>query len=136
MKNVIVLLVLAGVLVAAMFLGMHRSATRVSKLTEVSGAIPSIGRIQILNGCGADGVANKAGDFLRAKGFDVKSKGNAPTSNYPFTLIVSRKKDMSIAKQVAEALGAESDKVILMRNGDETYDVTVFVGSDFPERIK
>jgi hypothetical protein len=135
-KNVIVLLLLAGVLVAAMFLGMHRSVLRVSELTEKGGAIPSIGRIQVLNGCGTDGAANKIRDFLRTKGFDVKSKGDAPTSNYPFTIIVSRKKDMSVAHQVAGALGAESDKVILMRNGDETYDVTVFVGSDFPERIK
>jgi hypothetical protein len=135
-KNVIVLLVLAGVLATAMFLGMHRSALKVNKLTEVSGAIPSIGRIQVLNGCGVDGAANKIRDFLRAKGFDVKNKGDAPTSNYPFTLVVSRKKDMAVAKQVAGALGAESDKVILMRNGDETYDVTVFVGSDYPERIK
>jgi hypothetical protein len=135
-KNVIVLLVLAGVLVAAMFLGMHRSALRVNKSTEKTSSIPSIGRIQVLNGCGVDGAANKIRDFLRVKGFDVKNKGDAPTSNYPFTLIVSRKKDMSVAKQVAGALGAESDKVILMRNGDETYDVTVFVGSDYPERIK
>ncbi len=139
MKNVVVLLVLAGILLAAISLGMQRSA----KLTEPAqamsgsaGTVPSIGKIQVLNGCGADGAANKVGDFLRAKGFDVKNKGNAPTSNYPFTLVVSRKKDLSIARQVAQALGAENDKVVLIRTGDETYDVTVFVGSDYSERIK
>jgi hypothetical protein len=138
-KNVVVLLILLAVLVAAIFLGKYRtlpSNDRIPAPPESGHTIPSIGRIQILNGCGVDGAANKVGDFLRAKGFDVKNKGNAPTSNYPFTLIVSRKKDMAIARQVAGALGVESDKAVLMRNGDETYDVTVFVGPDYPERIK
>jgi hypothetical protein len=138
-KNVVVLLILVAVLAAAIFLGSHRAMPSNDRISATSGGgrtIPSIGRIQILNGCGADGAANKVGDFLRAKGFDVKNKGNAPTSNYPFTLIVSRKKDMSIARQVAGALGVESDKTVLMRNGDETYDVTVYVGPDYPERIK
>jgi len=71
---------------------------------------------------------------LRKNGFDVKNKGNASTSNYTFTVVVSRKKDMAIARQVARSLS--TDKVILMRNNnDEIYDVTVFIGSDFQERI-
>jgi hypothetical protein len=138
-KNVVVLLVLVCVLAGAIVLGMKRSQKTggpALALPGGTGGIPSIGRIQILNGCGADGAANKVGDFLRAKGFDVKNKGNAPASNYSFTLVVSRKKDMSIAQQVAQSLGTEKDKVVLMRNGDETYDVTVFVGSDYSERIK
>ena len=139
MKNVIVLLVILSVLAVAIFLGMQKSRHRIEPLqalSALSGRVPSIGRIQILNGCGSPGAANKVGDFLRDKGFDIKNKGNAPTSNYPFTLVVSRKKDMSMAKRVASVLGAGGDKVILIRNGDETYDVTVFVGSDYPERIK
>ncbi|HEX7509901.1 MAG TPA: LytR C-terminal domain-containing protein, partial [Chitinivibrionales bacterium] len=55
-----------------------------------------------------------------------------PTANYPSTLVVSRTKDMSVARQIAAALGTE--KVVLMRTGDETYDVTVFIGPDYPER--
>jgi hypothetical protein len=138
-KNVVVLLVLVCILLAAIFLGMKRSARQQDSpqsLSGIQGTVPSIGKLQVLNGCGTDGAANKVGDFLRAKGFDVKNKGNAPTSNYPFTLVVSRKKDMGVARQVAEALGAQTDKVILIRTGDETYDVTVFVGSDYSERIK
>jgi hypothetical protein len=138
-KNVLVLLVLVSILCGAIFLGMRRSAGLIEPKQTLSGfvgTIPSIGRIQILNGCGSAGAANKVGDYLRVKGFDVKNKGNAPTSNYSFTLVVSRKKDMSVAGQVAAALGVESDKTILMRTGDETYDVTVFVGTDYPERIK
>jgi hypothetical protein len=138
-KNVVVLSLLVAVLIASIYLGRHRTVPVSGQVPAMTGGghtIPSIGRIQILNGCGVDGAAKKMGDFLRSKGFDVKNIGTTPTSNYPFTLIVSRKKDMTIARQVAGALGAENDKVVLMRNGDETYDVTVFVGPDYPERIK
>jgi len=119
-----------------MFIGMQRNrqASTPDKSPAVGyDGIPSIGSIQILNGCGVAGAANKLADFLRVNGFDVKNKGNAPTSNYPFTVVVSRTKDMSIARQVAKSLSTE--RVILMRNNDETYDVTVFIGSDFQERI-
>jgi hypothetical protein len=139
-KNFILLLIICGILLAAIFLGRQmpiRDSTAIRSSPVFStGDVPSIGRIQILNGCGAIGAANKIGDLLRARGFDVKNKGNAPTSNYPFTLVVSRKKDMSMARQVAAALSTDNDKTILMRTGDETYDVTVYVGSDYMERIK
>ena len=137
MKNAIVFLVLCGVLVLAIFLGMQRvgfAEPQPAAIKEQNGGIPSVGRIQILNGCGVAGAANKVADYLRAQRFDVKNKGNAPTSNYPFTVVVSRKKDRSIAEQVARALA--TDKIILLRTSDETYDVTVFVGADFSERIK
>lgn len=136
MKNAFLFSVLCGVLLLAIFLGMQR-ADPVSSQTSVSkqnAGIPSIGHIQILNGCGVAGAANKVADFLRARGFDVKNKGNAQTSNYPFTIVASRKKDCSIAEQVARALA--TDKVIVLRTADETYDATVFVGADFSERIK
>jgi hypothetical protein len=139
-KNTVVFFTLCVILIAAMIIGMQRNKGHVSEPVKAQASvenvnIPSIGSIQILNGCGAAGAANKVADFLRKNGFDVKNKGNASTSNYTFTVVVSRKKDMSIARQVARSLS--TDKVILMRNNnsDEIYDVTVFIGSDFQERI-
>jgi len=136
LKNVVVFLALCAILAVAMIIGMNRSTPGPSKAAApvqvAESGIPSVGRVQLLNGCGAVGAANKVADFLRAKGFDVKQIGNAPTANYPSTLVVSRTKDMSVARQVAAALG--TDKVVLMRAGDETYDVTVFIGPDYPER--
>ena len=132
MKNVFVFLALCGVLVVAMVLGSRREISHaLSRSHNIT--IPTIGSIQILNGCGVAGAANKVADFLRGRGFDVKNIGTASTSNYPFTLVVSRKKEMTIARQVAAAL--TTDRVVLMRNGDDIYDATVFIGSDFSERI-
>jgi hypothetical protein len=96
--------------------------------------IPSVGKVQVLNGCGAGGAAGIVADFLRSKKFDVKNIGNAPMSNYQTTLVASRTRDMSIARMVAAALN--TDEVFLMRTGDAMYDVTVYVGADFKERAR
>jgi uncharacterized membrane protein len=91
--------------------------------------------LEVLNGCGITGAAGATADFLRAKSFDVKTIGNAKTWNYPFTIVASRTTDMSIARKVARAL--DTDKHILLRTDDTgSYNVTVFVGEDFQERIE
>ncbi len=139
MKNIVILLVACALLVAAMFVGTHTNASAsVIASPPVSGdrgiRIPSVGSVQVLNGCGVDGAANVVSEFLRKQRFDVKNIGNAPTGNYRTTLVVSRKKDSDVARQVARAL--KTNSVFLMRNGDDMYDVTVYVGADFQELVR
>lgn len=135
MRNFTFFIIICIIFGVAVFTGIKRNIS--SDLTNnelVQPKIPDIGQIQILNGCGISGAAGAVADFLRKKRFDVKNIGNAETWNYPFTIVVSRKKDLSIAQNICEAL--DTDKLIMLRNNDETYDVTVFIGSDFGERIK
>ena len=60
-----------------------------SKLPE------SVVRVQVLNGCGVKGLAEKVGDYLRGIeeeeiAFDVVEVKNAPTFGFNRTLAVSR----------------------------------------------
>ncbi|GBU23057.1 hypothetical protein R80B4_02971 [Fibrobacteres bacterium R8-0-B4] len=96
--------------------------------------VPSIGSVQVLNGCGAEGAANRVADFLRSKGFDVKDIGNASSWNHQSTIVISRTTDMGLADGIEKLL--KTGKVVLIRNGDSMYDVTVVAGPDFEERIK
>jgi len=91
--------------------------------------IPHIGSIQLLNGCGTPGAAQIIAELLRNKGFDVKEIANAPDWNYKSTLVVSRTRDMETARLIGQALDSRS--VILLRNGSELFDATVFVGEDY-----
>ena len=142
MKNAAILLVTCLVLIIAMVAGLRgpsvkgetQSETPALQKSEDLQKIPWIGKIQVLNGCGVDGAANVVAEYLRSKKFDVKNIGNAPTGNYQATLVVSRKKDQAMAHQVADALGTGA--VFVMRTQDDMYDVTVFVGSDFKERVR
>jgi len=73
-------------------------------------------------------------DFLRSKGFDVKYIGNASSWNHQSTMVISRSADMGLANGIEKLL--KTGKVVLIRNGDSMYDVTVVAGPDFEERIK
>ena len=75
------------------------------------------------------GAAGIVANFLREKSFDVKSIGNAKSWNYPFTIVASRTKDMTIARQVCATFNI--DKLVLLRTGEELYNVSVLIGPDF-----
>jgi hypothetical protein len=134
MRNVLYFLFFVCLLAAAIGLGSGPDTVRRGSADSGEPGVPAIGRIQILNGCGISGAAGAAADFLRRHGFDVKNIGNADTFNYPFTIVASRTRDTAIANEIAQTLG--SDKTIILRNSETLYDVTVYVGADFAERIQ
>ena len=140
MRNLIIFLSLCTIVLLSIFIGTKRFSvpdeqnTNEKKTSPKITNIPNIGRIEVLNGCGMPGAAGKVADFLREKSFDVKNIGNAKSWNYPFTIIVSRTKDITTAKQVCDALN--TDKLIILRTGEELYNVSVFIGSDFGELIQ
>jgi hypothetical protein len=121
---------------AAVFLGSYHSRSLPCADEDESDtvSVPDIGRLLVLNGCGISGAASVVAGYLRDNRFDVKNHGDAETWNYPSTIIVSKTKDMTVARRVAAAL--KTNKIVLLRDGDETYDVTVILGSDFGERIE
>lgn len=133
-RNILPFAAITGLLSIALVIGIARNHPTAPKIPrEIVQAVPYIGSIQVLNGCGIAGAADRVTDYLRLKKFDVKYKGNAETWNYPFTMVISRTADMTIARQVAAALA--TDRCVLMRNGDSTYNVTVIIGPDYKERI-
>jgi hypothetical protein len=134
MRNVLYFLSFICLLAAAIGLGSGPDTPRSGSADSGEPGVPAIGRVQILNGCGISGAAGAAADFLRRHGFDVKNIGNADTFNYPFTIVASRTRDTAVANEIARTLG--SDKTIILRNGETLYDVTVYVGADFAERIQ
>jgi hypothetical protein len=135
-KNVIILCTVTLVLVIAVAVGMRQPDREQPRraAADTRPGVPSVGKVQVLNGCGAAGAANVIAEFLRMKQFDVKNIGNAPMSNYQSTLVASRTRDMTVARQVAEALS--TDAVFLLRTQDTTYNVTVYVGADYKERTR
>ena len=137
MRNFIIFLSLCSVVLLSIFIGTRRfsvsdkQSKSEEKLSSPISTIPNIGRIEVLNGCGMPGAAGKVADFLREKSFDVKSIGNAKSWNYPFTIIVSRTEDMTTAEQICAAFN--TDKLIILRTGEELYNVSVLIGPDFGE---
>lgn len=143
MRSLAVFAGICLILLMAYVIGAGRDNAVVAARAEKTATenVPHVGSIQVLNGCGIDGAAGQMADFLRSHRFDVKDIGNAEawdgsgiTWNYPETIVVSQTTDLSNARKVARALS--TDKVVLRRIENTVYDVVVFVGPDYAERIK
>lgn len=87
--------------------------------------------IEVLNGCGIQGIAGKMAEKLRSEGFKIEDEniGNADHFDYSHTRVISRLEDVSAAKQVAEVVSV----VDLIKEPVPDYPVmvTVIVGNDF-----
>ena len=94
-------------------------------------AFPNI-HVEVLNGCGADGVAGRVGEALRDLGFDVMTLGNAENFNYPETIVIDRVGNREFAQQVAEMLGTENRIQQITPDPFRIEEVTVVVGRDYP----
>ena len=88
-------------------------------------------QVDIRNGCGVSGVADRYTDFLRSKGFDVAEIGNYVSSDVDQTLIIDRIGNMANAYKVAKALGIKNENVIQQLNKDYFIDVSVIIGKDY-----
>ena len=113
-----------GVGLVAVYLGW----TALSQLDDSPSLCEVPVVVEVLNGCGREGVAEKVGEYLREKGFDVMFVGNADDFEYTETLVVDRCGDRSRALEVARAL--QVDAVIRQVSSIFFVDATVVVGGD------
>ena len=86
--------------------------------------------VEVLNGCGEDGIASRTGERLRALGFDVMAIGNSPTYNYPESIVIDRAGNLDYARQVSEALGIENTVQQINPDLFRLEEVTVIIGRD------
>ena len=132
--NVIIVL-LAGLII---FLS-YSLLTKISALTSGDetelNKTPRIIQLEVLNGCGITGIAEKLTSYLRGKDFDVVQVGNYRSFDIDNTLVVDRTGDKANALKVAEALGVDSKNVIQQINNDYFLDVSLIIGKDF-NRLK
>ncbi len=93
-------------------------------------------QLDVLNGCGVSGVADRFTDYLRAHNFDVVELGNYKVNgvvNYNIneTFVIDRIGNRANALKVAKELGIENVKVIQQLNEDYFLDVSLIIGKDY-----
>ncbi len=88
-------------------------------------------RIEILNGCGVAGVAGRVRVYLRERGYDVLSTGNAK-GHFEKTLIIERKSSRnSNARRLARTLKCDEQFVTRFLDSLSSVSVTLIVGDDY-----
>lgn len=90
-------------------------------------------RVQVLNGSGEPGQAERLTEYLRRRGFDVVEFGNAESFDHRHTVVIDRVGDPRDAREVAATLRG----VPIHSRPDSSLilDVTVLVGSDLESRL-
>jgi len=86
-------------------------------------------RVEVLNGCGEYGVAERVTDWLREEGFDIVYFGNADSFRYDETILFDRSGRPEFAREVADVLGCHN--IEKRYDGLLLLDVTVIVGKDW-----
>jgi hypothetical protein len=87
--------------------------------------------VEVLNGCGVDGIARRVGVTLRQRGFDVMTMENAETFGYPESMVLDRVGKPEYARLVAEALGIPNHLQQKVADPFRIEEVTVIIGHDY-----
>ncbi len=120
-------------LIALLFCGCNEESTPVQEasITSLTAVQRVPGEVQVLNGCGIPGVAEKMRQHLVKQGFDVVESDNAKDWNYKKTLVAIRTPGWEGARRLGEAL--QTDQIVVLLNERTQADATVFVGDDYQE---
>lgn len=92
-------------------------------------------KIEVLNGCGIAGVAEKLTDYLRTSGFDVVKLGNYRSFQIENSIVIARNEKIQNAQRVAVASGLSPESVIQQTNPEYLLDVTFILGKDYKKLI-
>jgi hypothetical protein len=88
-------------------------------------------QIEVLNGCGADGIAFTATQYGRQKGLDVVSMGNHANFDVKKSYIVGWINDKDTIQQIAEIFGIDSKHVSIKENKDKQLAASIILGKDY-----
>jgi hypothetical protein len=93
-------------------------------------------QVEVLNGCGVNGIGDKFTDIIRLKGFDVVKTGNYMSFDIDQTFIIDRVGKIETAFKVADSLGIDKKNIINQINKQYFLDLTIVIGKDFYKYVQ
>lgn len=88
-------------------------------------------QVEVLNGCGVDGIARTTMKFLREHGFDVVYMGNYSNFNVKQSQVLSRSGNMNMARKIAETLGISAQFAKKKVDKNKQLEASIVLGSDY-----
>jgi hypothetical protein len=114
------------------------SAPVMNKTPDNKPITPVAVRVQILNGCGAAGIAGKFKQYLADAGkpefiIDVIDAKNFESFKQEHTLLIARKDNLVQAQKLAEKIGVAAEQVSQKAMEDNFLDIeySLVVGADY-----
>jgi len=130
--NITILMLLAVIIFLA-----YSIITKVNYLSSNTSDEENVGvnkkpvQLEVLNGCGVNGVAEKFTDYLRAGNFDVVNIGNYRSFDVDHSLLIDRTGNSEKTLEIASTLGIEKNNIIQQINKEYFLDVTLVIGKDY-----
>lgn len=122
------------IVLAAQFVGRLFVSPRVDSRIERNDLLVRSGeRIQlvVLNGSGEKDLARQFTEFLRARQFDVVSRGNYERSDVEESFIIDKINDSVASQKVAFALGISEDHILHKVDSNAFVEAAVVIGKDY-----
>ncbi len=88
-------------------------------------------QVEVLNGCGIAGLAERFTDYLREKKVDVVNMSNFDSFDVPETIVIDRSGNLANAKKIARLLGVPKKNISQEIDKNILLDVTVIIGRDY-----
>jgi LCP family protein required for cell wall assembly len=88
-------------------------------------------KIELLNGIGTGGIANKAASILRDLSLSVKRIENADKFDYNATQIIAWKGNIDMALALATVFEINPNNIVIYDTPDKTIDITIVLGKDW-----
>ncbi|RMH61381.1 MAG: LytR family transcriptional regulator [Calditrichaeota bacterium] len=93
-------------------------------------------QLEILNGCGAKGVADQLTRLLRKQKYDIVNKGNYLKKgkvywNVAETRIIDQIGNVDNARELADIMGVLYSNVESYENPSPIADITIIIGKDY-----
>lgn len=127
------IIVLLGLIILFMGYSLLQKLTGNGEGTESAGKNKGAGivQVEVLNGCGVSGIADKITGFLRNNNFDVVQVGNYTSFDMDKSIVIDRTGNRANAKKVAAALGISEKNIVQQINNDYLLDCSVVIGKDY-----
>ncbi len=88
-------------------------------------------QVDVLNGCGVDGIAMKTTKFLRQHDLDVVSMGNYENFDIRISMVINWTGKTDTAKQIAEIMGIDPKQIETRINPGKQLEASIILGSDY-----
>ena len=86
--------------------------------------------VEVLNGTGKPGEANRLANRLKKLGIKIKRTGNAGSFKYEHTILVDWKGKVDDSVILADTLAIDPSKIIVYDKPSKSIDMTIVIGRD------
>jgi len=131
--GLLVALAVASILAWAFFSRVSMERPDPRRLDPSDSRASDIIQIEVLNGCGVEGIARSVRDYFVEMGFDVVAVDNYSRMDVDRTFVVDRSGNKETARQVALALGVADSTIVVDVRPEYYLDAVVVLGRDYAE---